>query len=120
MTTASTSTFDADLRSSDPLGFVDSKPYTRPPRGMQQATNLCRRPDLRRAARWPAARQICAMEPRFIGGSMGCVVGEKITRAIERAIAGARAAGHRLRLRRRAHAGRRRQPDADGQDLGRA
>jgi len=26
------------------------------------------------------------MEPRFIGGSMGCVVGEKIARAIERAI----------------------------------
>jgi acetyl-CoA carboxylase carboxyl transferase subunit beta len=30
--------------------------------------------------------QICAMDMRFIGGSMGCVVGEKITRAIERAI----------------------------------
>ena len=29
---------------------------------------------------------ICAMEPRFIGGSMGSVMGEKITRAIERAI----------------------------------
>jgi acetyl-CoA carboxylase carboxyl transferase subunit beta len=27
------------------------------------------------------------MDPRFIGGSMGCVVGEKITRAIERSIA---------------------------------
>jgi len=26
------------------------------------------------------------MEPKFIGGSMGCVVGEKITRAIERSI----------------------------------
>jgi acetyl-CoA carboxylase carboxyl transferase subunit beta len=30
--------------------------------------------------------QICAMDPRFIGGSMGAVVGEKIARAIERAI----------------------------------
>ena len=29
---------------------------------------------------------ICAMEPKFIGGSMGAVMGEKITRAIERAI----------------------------------
>jgi len=29
---------------------------------------------------------ICAMEPRFIGGSMGCVVGEMIARAIERSI----------------------------------
>ncbi len=27
------------------------------------------------------------MEPKFIGGSMGCVVGEKITRAIERSLA---------------------------------
>ena len=31
--------------------------------------------------------QICAMEPKFIGGSMGAVMGEKITRAIERSIA---------------------------------
>src|SRR5438045_9715135 len=30
--------------------------------------------------------QICAMEPRFIGGSMGSVVGEMIMRAIERSI----------------------------------
>ena len=29
---------------------------------------------------------ICAMEPKFIGGSMGAVMGEKITRAIERCI----------------------------------
>ncbi len=29
---------------------------------------------------------VCSMEYRFIGGSMGCVVGEKITRAIERAL----------------------------------
>jgi acetyl-CoA carboxylase carboxyl transferase subunit beta len=31
---------------------------------------------------------VCSMEARFIGGSMGCVVGEMITRAIERSIAG--------------------------------
>jgi acetyl-CoA carboxylase carboxyl transferase subunit beta len=30
--------------------------------------------------------QICALELKFIGGSMGAVVGEKITRAIERAM----------------------------------
>jgi acetyl-CoA carboxylase carboxyl transferase subunit beta len=28
---------------------------------------------------------VCAMEPKFMMGSMGCVVGEKISRAIERA-----------------------------------
>jgi acetyl-CoA carboxylase carboxyl transferase subunit beta len=32
------------------------------------------------------AVQVCAMEPRFIGGSMGSVVGEMIMRAIERCI----------------------------------
>ena len=61
--------------------------------------------------------QICAMEPKFIGGSMGSVVGEKITRAIERCIEHRHAAGHRLGVRRRAHAGGRGQPDADGQDF---
>ena len=64
--------------------------------------------------------QMCAMEPRFIGGSMGSVVGEMIARAIERAIDAQHAADHRFRFRRHAHAGGRRQPDADGQDFGRA
>jgi acetyl-CoA carboxylase carboxyl transferase subunit beta len=31
--------------------------------------------------------QVCAMEMKFIGGSMGCVVGEKIARAIDRSLA---------------------------------
>jgi len=31
--------------------------------------------------------EVCVMELKFIGGSMGAVVGEKITRAIERAMA---------------------------------
>jgi acetyl-CoA carboxylase carboxyl transferase subunit beta len=34
------------------------------------------------------AVQICSMELKFIGGSMGAVVGEKITRAVERSTAG--------------------------------
>ena len=77
---------DTELRSSDPLEFVDSKPYSERLRGMQQATQLS---DAMIAA---AGRlcgrpvQICAMEPRFIGGSMGSVVGEMIMRAIERCI----------------------------------
>ena len=50
---------------------------------------------------------------------MGAVVGEKITRAIERCVDQRIAAHHRLGFGRRAHAGRRGQPDADGQDLGR-
>jgi acetyl-CoA carboxylase carboxyl transferase subunit beta len=79
--------FDSTLRSSDPLAFVDSKSYCDRLRGMQQATNLC---DAMIAAegRLDGRRvQICAMEPKFIGGSMGSVVGEMIMRAIERAMA---------------------------------
>ncbi len=77
---------DTDLRSSDPLGFVDSKPYSERLQSMQQSTKLS---DAMIAA---AGRlggrpvQICAMEPKFIGGSMGSVVGEMIMRAIERCI----------------------------------
>ncbi|HWQ53640.1 MAG TPA: acetyl-CoA carboxylase, carboxyltransferase subunit beta [Bryobacteraceae bacterium] len=80
--------FDTNLRSSDPLQFVDSKPYTSRLAAMQQATSLA--DALISATGKLDGRKvhICAMEPRFIGGSMGCVVGEKITRAIERAIAG--------------------------------
>ena len=80
------SRYDTELRSSDPLGFVDSKPYSERLQSMQQATKLS---DAMIAA---AGRlggrpvQICAMEPKFIGGSMGSVVGEMIMRAIERCI----------------------------------
>jgi acetyl-CoA carboxylase carboxyl transferase subunit beta len=78
--------FDADLRSSDPLGFVDAKPYSERLEGMQRATNLS--DALISAAGRLAGRpiQICSMEARFIGGSMGSVVGEKIARSIDRAI----------------------------------
>ena len=79
--------FDGGLTSSDPLGFVDSKPYRDRLQAMQQATNLS--DALISAAGRLQGRpvHICSMEPRFIGGSMGCVVGEKIARAIERSIA---------------------------------
>jgi len=79
--------FDASLRSSDPLAFVDSKPYGERLVSMQKSTNLC---DALIAAGGKLDGrpvQICAMEPRFIGGSMGSVVGEMIMRAIERSMA---------------------------------
>jgi acetyl-CoA carboxylase carboxyl transferase subunit beta len=79
--------FDAGLKSSDPLGFVDSKPYSARLRGMQETTHLS--DAMISAAGKLEGRpvQICSMEARFIGGSMGCVVGEKIARSIERSIA---------------------------------
>jgi acetyl-CoA carboxylase carboxyl transferase subunit beta len=78
--------FDTALTSSDPLDFVDSKPYTERLQSGHEATNL--NDALISASGKLDGRpvQICAMEMRFIGGSMGCVVGEKITRAVERAI----------------------------------
>ncbi|MBV8811044.1 MAG: acetyl-CoA carboxylase carboxyltransferase subunit beta [Acidobacteriaceae bacterium] len=79
-------THDSNLRSSDPLQFVDSKPYTQRLADMQKATQL---PDAVICASGLLDGrhvQICALELKFIGGSMGAVVGEKITRAIERAL----------------------------------
>jgi len=79
--------FDIHLTSSDPLHFVDHKPYRERLAATQQATSLS--DALISAAGKLDGRRvhICAMEPKFIGGSMGSVVGEKITRAIERSIA---------------------------------
>jgi acetyl-CoA carboxylase carboxyl transferase subunit beta len=80
-------TFDSSLTSSDPLAFVDSKSYRDRLCAMQRATSLS--DALIAAAGSLDGRrvQICAMDIRFIGGSMGCVVGEKIARAIDRSLA---------------------------------
>ena len=77
---------DAELTTSDPLSFVDQKPYKERLEAMKSATGLN---DALITAEGPLNGRpviVCSMEYRFIGGSMGCVVGEKITRAIERAI----------------------------------
>jgi len=78
--------YDAGLRSVDPLQFVDTKPYAKrlettiESTGMQDAV-LCATGRID-----GIETSVAAMEYAFIGGSMGVVVGEKITRAIERAI----------------------------------
>jgi acetyl-CoA carboxylase carboxyl transferase subunit beta len=79
--------YDAGLRSSDPLAFVDSKPYRERLQATQQATNLCDALISAGGAMDGREVLICSMESKFIGGSMGSVVGEKIARAIDRAIA---------------------------------
>ena len=78
---------DTALRSSDPLGFVDSKPYRDRLTGMQASTGLSDALIAAEGTLEGRTVQICAMEPKFIGGSMGSVVGEKIARAIDRSIA---------------------------------
>ena len=79
--------FDRGMVSTDPLGFVDSKTYGERLRGMQESTQLSDALVSASGSLDGRAVQICSMELKFIGGSMGAVVGEKITRAIERSIA---------------------------------
>ncbi|HLY19193.1 MAG TPA: acetyl-CoA carboxylase, carboxyltransferase subunit beta [Bryobacteraceae bacterium] len=78
--------FDTGLRSSDPLDFFDSKPYRERLDTMKTATSLSDAMISASGAIAGRAVNVCSMEARFIGGSMGCVVGEMITRAIERSI----------------------------------
>jgi acetyl-CoA carboxylase carboxyl transferase subunit beta len=77
---------DEELASSDPLNFVDNKSYRDRLKSMQAATSL--KDALISGTGTLSGRRIniCAMEPKFIGGSMGAVMGEKITRAVERSI----------------------------------
>jgi acetyl-CoA carboxylase carboxyl transferase subunit beta len=78
---------DAELVSTDPLNFEDSKTYANRLEGMQQATGMSDAIISGSGTLEGRPVHICAMELKFIGGSMGAVVGEKITRAIERALA---------------------------------
>jgi acyl-CoA carboxylase subunit beta len=77
---------DAGLLSVDRLGFVDSKTYVDRLAAAQLSTGM------RDAAVWGTATlggtpiAICVMDFGFMGGSMGAVVGEKVTRAAEHAL----------------------------------
>ncbi len=77
--------WDSDLIALDPLNFCDRKPYKERLRDDRLATGLkdaavtgCGRVRARKVA-------FAVTDSRFIMGSMGSVVGEKLVRAIERA-----------------------------------
>jgi len=78
---------DAGLASSDPLNFTDTKPYRDRLRASQAATGLLDAVIVGSGTLDGLPVVIAAMEYSFIGGSMGVVMGEKITRAIERGLA---------------------------------
>ncbi len=78
---------DAGLRSTDPLSFIDTKPYTQDLKAGAKATGMLDAVVCATGRIDGIETAVAAMEYSFIGGSMGVVVGEKITRAIERAIA---------------------------------
>ena len=78
---------DEKLSSTDPLNFFDTRTYKARLQKSQSETGL--KDAIVNAEGKINGRPVIvsAMEYSFIGGSMGAVVGEKITRAIERAIA---------------------------------
>ena len=78
---------DTDIESTDPLHFVDVKKYSDRLKKAQRETGL--KDAIINATGTIGGHNvvISAMEYSFIGGSMGSVVGEAITRGIERATA---------------------------------
>ncbi|MCB2155652.1 acetyl-CoA carboxylase, carboxyltransferase subunit beta [bacterium] len=77
---------NANLTSGDPLGFEDSKKYTD---RVQQARKKMGRNDAiltGRATIGEVPVSLGIMDFFFMGGSMGCVVGEKVARAMELAL----------------------------------
>jgi len=78
---------DAELASSDPLHFTDTRPYAQRLKEAQEKLGM--KDAIVAAEGKLAGRPVicCSMEFGFIGGSMGAVVGEKVTRAIELSLA---------------------------------
>jgi len=77
---------DAQIASSDPLHFTDTRPYAE--RLKEARRKLGMSDAVLTAEGLLAGRPVicCSMEFGFIGGSMGAAVGEKVTRAIERSV----------------------------------
>jgi acetyl-CoA carboxylase carboxyl transferase subunit beta len=77
---------DPNLVSTDPLEFTDTKPYKSRLQASIASTGMKDAVVTATGLLDGIETVIAAMEYSFIGGSMGVVVGEKLTRAIERAI----------------------------------
>ncbi len=78
--------FDEHLYSPDPFNFVDKKAYKDRLKDMEAKTGI---KDAVRCAKGKIGGYdaiVVALEYRFIGGSMGSVVGEKITRMVEKSL----------------------------------
>ena len=77
--------WDGDLRPTDPLGFKDKKPYAERIIAEQKRTGLSDAA-LTGTGMIRARRVACGVtDSSFIMGSMGSVVGERLTRLVERA-----------------------------------
>ncbi len=78
--------FDADIAPKDALEFFDSKKYSDRIKDYQKRTGM--KDALVSCTGKLGGRPVvvAVMEYGFMGGSMGCVVGEKVTRCAERAL----------------------------------
>ncbi|MSO56691.1 MAG: acetyl-CoA carboxylase carboxyltransferase subunit beta [Acidobacteria bacterium] len=79
--------YDRGLLSTDPLHFSDTKPYAKRLKASIEATGMKDAVVVASGRIDGYEAIVAAMEYGFIGGSMGVVVGEKITRGIEHALA---------------------------------
>jgi len=77
---------EADLRSTDPLGFFDLRPYTERLAEAELKTGEGDAIMIGRAEIDGEPCELSVMDFAFMGGSMGSVVGEKFVRACERAV----------------------------------
>jgi acetyl-CoA carboxylase carboxyl transferase subunit beta len=77
---------NADVKSDDPLGFVDSQPYKDRIKRYQRDSGLPEAVVSGTGSIHGIPVSIAVMDFRFCGGAMGSAAGEKITRAIEDAI----------------------------------
>jgi len=77
----------ADVRSADPLGFFDLRPYTERLAEAELNTGLGEAMVVGRATLDTHPVELAVMDFAFMGGSMGSAVGEKFARACESAVA---------------------------------
>ena len=75
-----------NLISADPLKFVDTKSYPKRIKDAQKKTGLNEAIKIAYGESFGKKLTIASMDFKYIGGSMGSVVGEKISRAIDHAI----------------------------------
>jgi acetyl-CoA carboxylase carboxyl transferase subunit beta len=77
---------DRELAPADPLHFRDTKRYAERLRATQEKTGLLDAAVSGLGAVGGIRVGVCFLDFRFIGGSMGSVVGEKVARVVTRAI----------------------------------
>ena len=78
----------ADLHSEDPLQFFDLRPYTERLAEAEMSTGLAEAMVIGGASIEGRRCQLAVMDFKFMGGSMGSVVGEKFSRACDSAAEG--------------------------------